>query len=209
MIKKASLLLLLLLAGLPSCGRKKATCAKKTPMTQQEMDDFKNMNLALADGNLEVDESMLNYLNDMNELVSFADEGDFNLEQAQVDMVAGTTTGEHALSPVYFGYDKDKADAAERAKIKNTVSKAKDMLAQAGPKAKLVVEGHACLYGTDAYDMALSERRAKGVSDQLVSAGVSRESIKIVGRGKEIPIVKEGSREEQWPNRRVEFHIVG
>lgn len=218
MIKKGSLLLLVLLASLPGCGgRKKGDYGRKGRNVSQQTEDFNSVNLALADG-LEVDESIQRYFDDMDEFVKFAGQEDFDLVQAEGDALkqdefawqdAGDQTKQ--LETVYFGFNKEKVDKSERAKVANNITKAKKLLADAGKAAevKLVVEGHACASaGSDAYNMGLSEKRAKEVSDQLVAAGVARSNIKTVGRGNEILVVKDGGREEQWPNRRVEMHVI-
>ena len=67
------------------------------------------------------------------------------------------------------------------------------------------VTGHADKSGSDAYNMALSLRRANNVKDELVRDGVPAASIVVVGRGESQPLVPtaDGVREPQ--NRRVEI----
>ena len=77
----------------------------------------------------------------------------------------------------------------------------------------IVVEGHTDKFGTPHYNDVLSTNRAKSVERELVQRGIGTEKIKIVGRGQEMPAMingKEvsGSRQEQWPNRRVEIHLI-
>jgi len=48
---------------------------------------------------------------------------------------------------------------------------------------------------------------AKG-SVIVVADGIDRKDLQIVGRGKEMLVVKDGDRDEQWANRRVELHVV-
>ncbi len=224
MIKKGSVLLLVLLVSLPGCARKekKADQPKKGRQMTQKADAFKSVNLPLAAGEeLEIDESMRSFFDDMEEFVSFAQEGDFNLE-------AGSSAGnaikrdefawqdaeddDTKLESIYFGFNKDKVDSAEKEKIEQNIDKAKKMLAEAkvdDTDAILVVEGHACASaGSDAYNMGISERRAKEISDRLVSAGIPRDDIKTVGRGKEMLVIEKGDQAEQWANRRVETHIA-
>jgi outer membrane protein OmpA-like peptidoglycan-associated protein len=218
MIKKGSILLLALLVGLPGCGRKN----KKMDYSRiNQTDEFNTVNLALAhQGDLEIDESTRSFFDGMEEFVSFAQDGnEFDLVQAQGD--AGVKNDEFAwqsvdeakqFETVYFGFDKDKVDKLEREKVARNIEKTKQIVTDAKSaknKVKVVVEGHACdSAGSDTYNMALSERRAKEISDQLVAAGISRDDVKVVGRGSEMLVVKEGNREEQWPNRRVELHVI-
>jgi outer membrane protein OmpA-like peptidoglycan-associated protein len=67
------------------------------------------------------------------------------------------------------------------------------------------VTGHADRSGSDAYNMALSLRRANAVKDQLVREGIAANQIVVVGRGESQPLVPtaDGVREPQ--NRRVEI----
>ena len=57
-----------------------------------------------------------------------------------------------------------------------------------GGEPTIVIEGHSChSAGSKTYNMVLSERRAKAVSDRLVAAGIPADKIKIVSRGQECP----------------------
>ena len=78
----------------------------------------------------------------------------------------------------------------------------------------LNIDGHAChSAGTPAYNLVISERRARTVRNQLIARGISAEDVKIVGHGDEVPAVVDGKkvtggREEQWQNRRSEIHVI-
>ena len=77
--------------------------------------------------------------------------------------------------------------------------------AKSGNRTRIGVTGHADRSGTDAYNMALSLRRANAVKDQLVREGIPAAGITVVGRGESQPLVPtaDGVREPQ--NRRVEI----
>ena len=64
----------------------------------------------------------------------------------------------------------------------------------------LVVTGHTDPFGTDEYNLDLSQRRAYAVSAFLVDLGVSPDRIKAYGKGEEALIS-----EDHAINRRVEF----
>ncbi len=73
--------------------------------------------------------------------------------------------------------------------------------------AKLTVEGHCDERGTIEYNLALGEKRAEAVKNQLVKAGVNGDRIKTISFGKEMP-VDPGHTEEAWAkNRRAHFKI--
>jgi peptidoglycan-associated lipoprotein len=73
--------------------------------------------------------------------------------------------------------------------------------------ALLLIEGHADERGTNEYNLALGERRAKAAVDYLVSQGVHTARIKSVSYGEERPLCV-GRTETCWArNRRAHFLI--
>ncbi len=74
------------------------------------------------------------------------------------------------------------------------------------PDVKVEVDGHTDGIGTEAYNQKLSERRAKGVYDYLISHGVSESQINgYKGFGKDHPIDTNNTAEGRQRNRRVEL----
>lgn len=71
----------------------------------------------------------------------------------------------------------------------------------------LIVEGHTDSQGTDAYNRALSQRRADAVRDYLVQSGYPANRIQARGQGENSPIAKNSSAEGRANNRRVEIVI--
>lgn len=73
---------------------------------------------------------------------------------------------------------------------------------------KVILEGHCDERGSDEYNLALGEKRAKSVMNYLLTLGVPAEQLSIVSYGKERP-ADNGHTEEAWAkNRRVEFEPV-
>ena len=70
------------------------------------------------------------------------------------------------------------------------------------------VNGHTDDVGSDAYNRALSERRAQAVRDYLVKAGLSPEILSVTGHGKALPLVRGATDVARAKNRRVELGIV-
>jgi outer membrane protein, adhesin transport system len=68
----------------------------------------------------------------------------------------------------------------------------------------ILVEGHTCSIGPADYNQDLSERRARSVADHLVSLGVRRDAIRVVGYGEDRPIADNATRQGRALNRRVE-----
>lgn len=123
----------------------------------------------------------------------------------------------NSFDVVYFDYDSVRISKKQKKHVAKNARLAKKVIEQGrrkGHNPTLVVEGHSChSAGTAAYNLALSERRAKVLADQIASAGVPRDAIKIVGRGQEIPAViagkvVDGDRTAQWPNRRDEIRVI-
>ena len=70
------------------------------------------------------------------------------------------------------------------------------------------VLGHTDSTGTDAYNQALSERRAQSVADYLSTRGVARARMGIRGYGETQPIASNETEEGRSQNRRVEIKVV-
>lgn len=70
------------------------------------------------------------------------------------------------------------------------------------------VLGHTDSTGSDAYNQALSERRAQSVADYLTSQGVARARMGIRGYGETQPIASNDTEAGRAQNRRVEIKVV-
>ena len=74
--------------------------------------------------------------------------------------------------------------------------------------AKILVEGHCDERGTNEYNLALGDRRAKAARDYLIALGIASNRIEMLSYGEEKPLCKE-SAEECWAkNRRAHFVIL-
>jgi outer membrane protein OmpA-like peptidoglycan-associated protein len=73
---------------------------------------------------------------------------------------------------------------------------------------KVVIGGHTCWIGDDAYNQRLSERRAKSVYTFLVEKGISKERLSSVGYGEKQPVADNQTSQGRRMNRRVEFLIM-
>lgn len=76
---------------------------------------------------------------------------------------------------------------------------------RAHPDVSLSVEGHADERGTDEYNLALSDRRARVVVDYLVRMGVAESRLRILPRGEHAPLLQGTDPFALAKNRRVEF----
>ncbi len=72
------------------------------------------------------------------------------------------------------------------------------------PETEVLLEGHTCSLGTDAYNLDLSLRRAAAVQNCLINNfGIGAERIKIRGAGEAEPMADNGTEEGRIRNRRV------
>lgn len=76
------------------------------------------------------------------------------------------------------------------------------------PNLKMVIEGHTCNIGTEAYNQGLSERRARSVHKYLVQNGVNPANLSSIGYGELRPMADNRTRSGRELNRRVEFNIM-
>jgi len=72
---------------------------------------------------------------------------------------------------------------------------------------KLVVEGHTDNVGTKEYNQKLSENRAANVKNFLIEQGVAAERLISVGKGFDVPIADNSTKDGQAKNRRVELIV--
>lgn len=108
---------------------------------------------------------------------------------------------EDIVETIYFGFDQYAVAAGEREKIK----KAADFYAS-NPDFKVVLVGHTDWYGTEEYNMLLSDKRCKAVQDYATSLGLDPSRIEIIARGEAgsaIDVAKDSA--EAKRDRRVEI----
>ena len=104
------------------------------------------------------------------------------------------------LEMVYFAYDKSIITTA----FGEALQRNYEWIAE-NPDVQIQLEGHCDERGTNEYNLALGERRAKAVFDYLISLGASPSQFSLVSFGEERP-ADQGSNEVAWrKNRRVEF----
>jgi len=100
------------------------------------------------------------------------------------------------LRAVYFDYDQFTLTPDGQAAIQFNA----DVLRRA-PNVRVVVEGHCDERGTDEYNLALGERRARATVDYLVGLGITPDRMTTVSYGSELP-VDPGHNEAAWAKNR-------
>jgi peptidoglycan-associated lipoprotein len=107
---------------------------------------------------------------------------------------------EMGIKDVYFNYDNYALDDASMRILSQNARILKEHA-----DVVVMVEGHCDERGTFEYNLALGEKRAKGVRDYLVSLGVGAGQLRVTSYGESKPAVT-GSSEAAWSqNRRVHF----
>lgn len=101
---------------------------------------------------------------------------------------------------VYFDFDRHNLNADARQVLTEIAAYLKE-----NADVNLVIEGHCDERGTNEYNMALGDRRARSARDFLVNLGVDASRISTVSYGEEKP-ASLGKTEEAWAkNRRAQF----
>jgi peptidoglycan-associated lipoprotein len=107
-----------------------------------------------------------------------------------------------ALRDVFFDFDKYEIRAAD---AKTLEENARWLKQNAG--ALLLIEGHCDERGTNEYNLALGERRAKATRDHLVSLGIEGGRITVISYGEERPSCTERAEGCWAKNRRAHFLV--
>jgi outer membrane protein OmpA-like peptidoglycan-associated protein len=108
------------------------------------------------------------------------------------------------IRDVHFQFDSAKLTAADKTKLDTIATRLK----KEAPSAQLRVSGHTDSVGKDAYNQKLSEKRARSVTDYLISAGVPRSNfVSVTGAGESHPVADNKTAEGRALNRRVEIQI--
>jgi peptidoglycan-associated lipoprotein len=97
---------------------------------------------------------------------------------------------------VHFPFNSDEIDAADRPQLDRSARCLK-----ADHALHVTIEGNADERGTEEYNMALGDRRARAVAKYLESLGASQSQVATVSYGKENPECKEHD-EECWARNR-------
>jgi peptidoglycan-associated lipoprotein len=107
-----------------------------------------------------------------------------------------------ALRDIHFDFDR-AAFRPEDARVLD--ANARWLLAH--PGTLVLIEGHADERGTNEYNLALGENRARVTREQLVARGVAPSRITLVSYGEERPTCRQSS-EPCWANNRRAHFLV-
>ena len=108
------------------------------------------------------------------------------------------------LGIVYFETDSSLLSTTARSTLDKVAAELQKV-----PQARVEVQGNTDSRASDAYNMALSERRARAVIDYLASKGIARERMILRAFGESNPVAGNDTAEGRRLNRRVEFREIG
>jgi peptidoglycan-associated lipoprotein len=106
------------------------------------------------------------------------------------------------LNDALFDYDKATIRDDASTVLKADVGVIRDILANY-PNQKLLVEGNADERGSEEYNLALGDRRARAAQEFLVSMGIPAAQLSLVSYGKERPICTDKTEDCWQRNRRA------
>jgi len=104
---------------------------------------------------------------------------------------------------IHFATDKSDLTAESQA-----ILDAKVAVFQANPKMKIVIVGNTDERATDAYNMALGQRRSDAAKAYLVSKGIDAARIEVSSVGERQPTAAGTTPAAQAQNRRDEFRLL-
>ena len=134
---------------------------------------------------------------------------DFGLEKARVEVKKGDDLFKVLkLNPIYFDFDKSNIRPDAAAELAKVVEVLRDY-----PEMKIDVRSHTDSRGNDAYNLSLSDRRAKSTIAWIVEQGIAKDRVDGRGYG-ETQLVNECSNGAKCSeaahqeNRRSEFIVL-
>jgi len=107
-----------------------------------------------------------------------------------------------ALRDVFFEFDKYDVRPADKGTLDENAKWLKS-----NASALLLIEGHTDERGTNEYNLALGERRAKATRDYLVSLGIDAGRITVISYGEERPVCTDKTEACWAKNRRAHFLV--
>ncbi len=126
---------------------------------------------------------------------------DFNLAPIEVATIAPNVT--IVLNNIFFDFDKSILNPESGPELDRIAEMLKEKSTM-----EIEITGHTDNVGTDAYNMSLSERRAKTVVAYLIRKGVAKDRLEVQFFGESKPIETNETKEGREKNRRVEFKIL-
>jgi OmpA-OmpF porin, OOP family len=107
------------------------------------------------------------------------------------------------LNNVFFDFDSSVLSSESFPELERIIK-----LMEERPNMQVEIAGHTDRLGPDSYNLKLSERRAKTVTNYLVKNGIAKQRISTIFFGETKPVDTSNTKAGNLKNRRVEFRIV-
>ena len=109
------------------------------------------------------------------------------------------------IEDAYFDYDQHTLRPDAIKALQSDSEELRDIISQY-PSYKLTIQGHCDERGSEEYNRALGDARAKAAKEYLVGVGVSADQLAVVSYGKDKPACDDHNESCWQKNRRI--HIV-
>ncbi len=106
------------------------------------------------------------------------------------------------FTPVLFQFDSSAIAPTQRGTLEAAAEYLKN-----NPGVNLILEGHCDWRGTQEYNLALGDRRAKSALDYLVTLGIQSSRLKTLSQG-DLKAVEGASSAQMTKERKVELLVV-
>ena len=151
--------------------------------------------------------SKVDYKDDLKEVPTDNENG----KETEADLYLEPLINDNqiVINPIFFDFDKSNIRTDAQYELENIVD-----VMRAHPTMVIKIEAHTDSRGRDAYNMKLSDRRAKSTMDYIISRGIAPERIEsAIGYGESQLLNKcankvKCSEEEHQLNRRSYFYIL-
>lgn len=168
-----------------------------------------------CDQKIKIIASKENYSNDQKEVTTLKKDGDeikdINFEISKYEDLVVKKNGQEQIdiNPIFFDYDKYDITSQAAIELDKVV-----FVMEKFPNVKIKIESHTDSRGNDAYNMTLSDNRAKSTLAYILSKGIAVDRIEsAIGYGESRLINKcsngvKCSEEEHLKNRRSDFIVI-
>jgi peptidoglycan-associated lipoprotein len=106
------------------------------------------------------------------------------------------------IQDAYFDYDKHTLRSDAETALKHDAQTLSDIIRQY-PDFKLTVEGHCDARGSEEYNLALGDARAKQAKEYLSTLGLPESQLQLISYGKDRPVCNDQDEECWQKNRRA------
>jgi len=134
-------------------------------------------------------------------------EGDMDIQSEEINTTDAASKRmnleEAGLSDIYFEFDSYEIQDKYKDKLMTLANKLLDT------GASVLIEGHCDDRGTNEYNLALGDRRAKAAKDFLKAAGVPASRIETISFGEEKAVCSQQTESCWTKNRRAHFSAEG